>query len=357
MKVESSDIDKQALCQLLKAEYGLEVAALSFVPEGEESYGYVAQTSPKRHYFVKVYEHPSDLDVRYEAANRLHTQCGLEYVVCPYETRQGRFHSELEEYAVAVFDFVEGTVSDQSGFTDEDWQQAATMTALLHTSVQCSSLPSLPTEQFEIWFKDWLLNVLTVTDGSRPLESQCEQRARKLLASEKDDILATLKKLERLTERAHEIEWERTLTHGDLKPENFIKDNDGNLHIIDWSKIAVAPPERDLVNFIGERFGLFLTQYVRTYGRCPRLRSELFEYYSYFLILWGIADYGSWILLEDADPAEKEHAWKGLEQYLPISHDYIQSEVNRISQAIQRASSATQPADGADLAISTLNCW
>jgi spectinomycin phosphotransferase len=346
MKTDSPDIDKQALCRLLKVEYGLEVATLSFVPEGEESYGYVAQTSPKRHYFVKVYEHPSDLDVRYEAANKLHTQCDLEYVVCPYETRQGRFHSELGEYAVAVFNFVEGTVPDQSGFTDEEWEQAAILTALLHASVQCSSLPSLPTEQFEIWFKDWLLNVLTATDGSEPLENQCEQRARKLLASEKDDILATLKKLERLTERAHGIEWEQALTHGDLTPENFIKDSDGNLHIVDWSKIAVAPPERDLVNFVGERFGLFLTQYVRAYGRCPRLHPELFEYYSYFLILWGIADYGSWILLEDANPIEKEHAWKRLQQYLPIDHENVQGEASRIGQAIQRASGAAQPADG-----------
>jgi len=44
MKVDSANIDKQALYQLLKAEYGLEVATLSFVPAGEESYGYIAGT-------------------------------------------------------------------------------------------------------------------------------------------------------------------------------------------------------------------------------------------------------------------------------------------------------------------------
>jgi thiamine kinase-like enzyme len=334
MKVDSSNIDKRALRRLLKDQYGLCAAVLSFVPQGEESYGYILETLAQSRYFVKVYEHPSELNIRYEAANRLHTQCGLEFVVYPHATRHGEFHANLGEYAVAVFDFVDGTVSDQSGFSNKEWKQVASLTAALHKSVQCPALPSLPVERFEIWFEDWLLSVLSATEDTKPPDSEFECEAKKLLAFEKNDILMTLEKLKQLAERARTTTFEQALTHGDLKPENFIKDSGGSLHIIDWSKIAIAPPERDLVNFVGERFELFLEAYVSSYDKAPRLHPELFEFYSYFLILWGIADYGSWILLEDADLAEKEHVWTELQQHLPVNHEQVQA--NRVGQAIKR---------------------
>ena len=95
MKVDPLDIDKQALRQLLRVEYGLDVATLTLIPEGEEGYSYVAETPAKARYFVKVYDdlRPSNLNVRFQAAVRLHTQCGLAYVVHPHSTKQGRFLS------------------------------------------------------------------------------------------------------------------------------------------------------------------------------------------------------------------------------------------------------------------------
>jgi aminoglycoside phosphotransferase (APT) family kinase protein len=128
------------------------------------------------------------------------------------------------------------------------------------------------------------------------------------------------------------------LTHGDLKPENWIRDRDGGLHLIDWSKMAIAPPEQDLVNWIGERLELFLEAYVDGDGRVPSLDPELFTFYRYYLALWGIADYGSWILLEDAHSVEVEHAWAALQQLLPIRHEQIRSD--GVRQAIRRATRA-----------------
>lgn len=342
MKSESSSIDKQSLFRLLKLEYGLEIVAFNFVPIGEESYGYIAQTLAGMQYFIKLNQNPSDLAVKYEAAHRLHMQCGLNFVVFPHKTRQGTFHADFEPYVVAVFDFIKGTISEQHGFTDEEWQQAAMLTALLHTSSPCVLLPTLPTEQFQLWFREWLLNVLDAVEDAQPRVSWCEDQARILFASEKSDILATLRDLESLLERVDAIQYEQALTHGDLKPENFIKEHNGNLHIIDWNKVAVAPPERDLVNFIGERFELFLARYVQVWERPPKLYVELFEYYVYFLKLWSVADYGSWLLLEKADLVEKQHAWQELQQCLPINHGHIRDELNTVGQVIQRLGCAAE---------------
>ncbi len=339
MKIEPANIDKQELCQLLKEQYQLWVTALNFVPQGEESYGYIVETAAQSRYFVKLSEPQPELGVRYKAANKLHTECGCGFIVHPHPTRRGEFHAAFGGYAVAVFDFIDGTVSDQPEFNVKMWEQAARLTAALHKSITCPMLPSLPIERFEIWFEDWLLKVLHVAEETKPLDNECECEARKLLALEKDDILLTLNKLKQLGEKIGKTSFHPVLTHGDLKAANFIECKDGNLYLIDWSKLAIAPPERDLVNFIGDRFDQFLITYVNSYGEGLQLQPDLFEFYSYFLVLWSIADYGSWILLEDADVAEKEHAWVELQLYLPMRREQMQ--IDEVRQVIQ---SITKPA-------------
>jgi Ser/Thr protein kinase RdoA (MazF antagonist) len=338
MKVDPLDIDKQALRQLLRVEYGLNVATLTLLPEGEEGYSYVAETPSKMRYFVKVYDdlRPSNLNLRFQAAARLHMQCGLDYVVHPHGTKQGRFLSGFDKYAVAVFNFVEGATLAQRGFSDKDWAQVATMMASLHANVHCPALPPLPEEQFEITFKDWLFDVLAAAQHTSPPANEHQRQTRTLLSSEKHDVLATLEKLEQLAEQARTRACQQSLTHGDFNPGNIVKDKQGDLHVIDWSKIAIGPPEQDLICFAGERFESFLAQYVRACEHPPRLHAEIFEYYIYFLILGGIADYGSWILLENANLAETQHAWGRLKQHLPIDHEYAQVQVNGIAQVIER---------------------
>ena len=116
MKVDSSSIDKRALCELLRRRYGLRVVAENFVPGGEESHGYVVETADRTRHFCKIYENASELSTRYQAANVLHTQCDLEFVVHPYATGDGEFHAQLGERSVAVYDWIEGTASDPGGF-------------------------------------------------------------------------------------------------------------------------------------------------------------------------------------------------------------------------------------------------
>lgn len=337
MKADSSDIDKDALRWLLEEQYGLRAAALRFVPRGEESYGYVLETAAQARYFCKVYEHPSELSVRYEAANKLHTQCGLDFVVHPHATRSGTFHASLGELTVAVYDYVDGTVSDASGFSDREWAQAARLTASLHQSIACPALPALPVERFELWFEDWLASVLRAVEEAVPQGSACEREARALLAREKDDILAMLASLRELAARARTTAFDPAVTHGDLTPDNLILDRDGRLHLIDWSKLAIAPRERDLVNLVGERFEPFLRSYVGSYDVTPELHPELFAYYRHFLVLWAIADYGSWILLEDGDPEGKEHAWAELQRRVPVDHGQVRAE--GVAQVIRRVMS------------------
>ena len=158
-----------------------------------------------------------------------------------------------------------------------------------------------------------------------------------MISEHRDDVVATLEWLERLAKRARTIEWEPALTHGDLTPENLIRDEQGRLHLFDWSKLGVGPPERDLVNFVGERFESFLATYLRNRALPPSLHLDLFAYYRCLLLLWAITDYGSWILLEEAPLEDKEGAWRALSRLFPIDYTGMQEEVRSLGQLIDRA--------------------
>ena len=85
MKRDTAAIDKAQLIGLIDAVYGLDVLSLTFLPQGEVSYGYLANTSSGRRYFVKATppERAEALDVRLRVARELHTTAGLHEVVQP----------------------------------------------------------------------------------------------------------------------------------------------------------------------------------------------------------------------------------------------------------------------------------
>ena len=336
MKVDSPDIDKTALCQVLAA-YGLEVERLAFIPRGDESYCYVAEAEGGARHFVKVLEGwPDKLATRYRVAHRLLTQCGHAYVVAPRVTKRGELLSRLGTRAVAVFDYVAGSVLGPNGGTDDEWESTAAMMASLHASVDTLALSSLPREQFDVWLRDWLIRVLAAVDDAAVPEGTYRRRAKRLISDHRYDVVATLEWLERLAKRARAIEWEPALTHGDFTPENLIRDEQGRLHLFDWSKLGVGPPERDLVNFVGERFESFLATYVWNCALPPNLHLGLFAYYRCLLLLWAITDYGSWILLEEAAPEDEEEAWRALSRLFPIDHADMQEEVRSLGEVIDR---------------------
>ena len=273
MKVNSAEIDKDALIRVLQDAYGLKTASsLVFMPYGEESYCYKLQTAAQEKYFVKVQEPTPDMGARYKAANYLYKLCNLKFVVYPHITLQKEYFVDLGEYTVAVFDYIDGAVTFNHKADKDDIKNAAVLTASLHQSILCPMLPSIPVEAFDLWFEDWLRKVMTALEEPLLFNDEIARKAQQLLHQEKNDILTTLDILKQLAATIKTKPIDMVLTHGDLNSGNFIKDKGGDLHLIDWSKIAVGPPERDLVNFIGNDLELFISVYLKSFSQSLRGR-------------------------------------------------------------------------------------
>ena len=153
MKVEASEIDREALKALLMAQYSLAVHSLHFWPQGEECYGYAIRTSDKGSYFAKLYDddawRPPNLETTMAATFRLHNECGLTFVVPALPGENGRFLQDFSHYNLMLFPYIAGTlISETEGQfivagalpAVDALDRVAHLVARLHDSLPCSGL-------------------------------------------------------------------------------------------------------------------------------------------------------------------------------------------------------------------------
>jgi aminoglycoside phosphotransferase (APT) family kinase protein len=338
MKTDTHDIDKQQLLEIINHEYGLGITSICFVPKGEDAYAYVAEgVTESERYFIRAQDayRARMLEPVYEITHELHNGCSLSSVVAPLATQLGAFTICCDGYTVAVFEFIAGcTLYDQEA-SDGDLAQAATIMAALHQNVAARDFRNLQYEAFENPFRVPITRALDILGGLAPDAGEVQSQLARLLHAEQADIRATLVKMDQLGIRAQELATDWVLTHGDPNFDNFLKDEDGELHLTDWGEIALGPPERDLFAFTGDGFDVFLRSY-----KCARkqvvLCAEVFAFYIYRWAMQEIADYSTRILFESNGRLADEHAWEELQPYLPIQHDAIAQGLRELQTVLDR---------------------
>jgi spectinomycin phosphotransferase len=319
----------------VRSKYGLSITTLAVTPKGEDADAYRATASGGEQYFVRVQRGTEDVrqEATYAALEMHRADCAMPAIVAPLRTTQGCFISRLEQYAVAVFPFIDGTTAFDTTLSETQWRQLAAIITALHTSGDPCVVPALPHETFANPFAVPINEVMRrATSTFAPTSSEQTQ----VLAQEREqraDLERTLQRFDHLGEQARWLALPKVPTHGDLNLANVLIDRTRSLHLVDWGELALAPRERDLTFFTGERFAAWLEAYFEHTGRV-RLHLELFTFYLYRWVLQEIACYTSRILLEPSEELEQAHAWQELQPYLPIPHASIAMGVDAVHQTL-----------------------
>jgi hypothetical protein len=304
-------------------------------------------------YFVKAYiaqnsKRAEILGGALRLTSWLHVDWGQTYVAAPHVTRDGAPCLHYGAFTVALFDYVDGLTAMDEPLPDLDWQRMATLLAALHRSADALP-PTLPVERdvFGLAYRPKLLRLLERTDRTYRPHTQIARQVHQLLREEQADILATLRQLEETQTRGREKDIALVLTHGDPNLANIIKDRHGDLHLVDWSDVALAPAERDLIFFTGPRFELFLSAYVRANGQVV-LHDDFFAFYLYHWILQEIADYGTRILASNPSGEELAYYWSEFQQYVPIRHQQVAASLRAVRDVMRRICGASCRATRSD---------
>jgi aminoglycoside phosphotransferase (APT) family kinase protein len=329
-KADAGRIDTRVLADALSTA-GIEVERLTFTASWEGT-SYIGSDRIGRRFFVKAFDpewRPRHLEATLAGALALHDLCALRAVVPPVRLAAGSLVLEVCEHSVAVFDVIDG-ISLAAGATPGDRADIADFVRALHDCGECLSLleraPQLPRETFKLGFEGLLEQVQQVAEDEQ-VRGSAAQQAASLIRSAASEIAHALNR----TRDLKSVGAFFVPTHGDLNLGNFIRQRDGGLRVIDWTKLALTPRERDLLGFADARFPEFLDAYARG-SRNVALDAGRFEYYIWRERLASVVDYGSLLLLEHGSKEDQAHALAELSRILPIDLEAIAGWISWITQ-------------------------
>lgn len=304
-------LDKPALMETIRQVYGYPVSALTFVPEGMVGFHYIADCNDGKRFFVTVLGNTylatlqtNRLDFILAVTRSLYER-GLfiaQPAVC--RTLDGMLKANFQGQPLIIYDFIEGNnLGEAWPYPPKVLTGLGRLTAQLHGSSVDIGRDGPYFEQFHLPFEETLLASLVelekVSDEARPGKVEL----REIILPRREALLHLLTRLHDLGGISRALNPPLVLVHTDMTPNNILRSPQGELFIVDWEGVMLAPAEHDLIIFAGKGFAPLLTAYYRAGGE-PCLHPELFAYYFYRRNLEDITDFIISILHENTTAEE-----------------------------------------------------
>ena len=337
MKVDNT-FDKTELRKNLSAAYGLPLQSITFFPEGEDSYGYIVVSEAGRKYFAKA--STCVLNSCLKVAHHLRYRCSVRSVVAPLETQEGLLSIPWQDFRVSLFPFIEGKSRWDlwkvgKDFTDAELTQTAALLAKIHGCTDAVAADNLTVATYDLPLRQEL-HIVLEAPRKIPPQNGYQKQLLKAIAQHSSEIFQTLERYDRLGRSASALQTPFVITHGDPTPGNLLIDAENRLHIIDWDGVCLAPPEKDLVSFTGERFEVVLERYLAERQNPVRLHADIFGFYIYEWTLNEIRDYGTKILFKNNDAHQNAYDWESLQDYLPPDRKLMEDGIEVIRNTLGR---------------------
>jgi spectinomycin phosphotransferase len=258
MRTRPRDLDDDAVSRSLADGWEVEVASMSYVPEGGGSHHWKVTDALVGDFFVRV----DDLDDKdwlgdtrdavFEGLGRalatagaLRTDADLAFVVAPVLAADGTLGRRLTpRYAISVYPYLAGVSYPFGPYTDEGLRSAALeMVIAVHRATSIVGHLA-PQHVPRIGRRDHLDAFLREPDKSWNA-GPFGDPAHDLLAQHATTLAEVVRAYDDLVEATSGARSATVVTHGEPHPANVMSVAD-TLVLIDWDTVALAAPERDL---------------------------------------------------------------------------------------------------------------
>jgi spectinomycin phosphotransferase len=257
---EEPGIPKEQLQVCLEDQYGMSPATLDFLPCGLDTRAalYRVVSEEGISYLIRVKSGPL-----YEPSclvPRFLWDHGIESVVPPLVSRTNALWTRLEDWTVTVYRFLEGDTG-WAGMTDEHWKATGVICKRIHeASLPYEMLQSLRKETFDpTQYIHWVAAFEARHAGSE-LERPAERALYGSWMAHRPLIQGTVTAMEKLAGVLRRGKLPQVICHADLHPGNLLRDRAGQVFVIDWEDVMVAPKERDFIFVEQKRPAGSLTQ-------------------------------------------------------------------------------------------------
>jgi spectinomycin phosphotransferase len=166
------------------------------------------------------------------------------------ETKDGRLRTELAEFKLIVYPFVEGKNGYEVVLSEQQWAEFGSAFYAIHSvTLPPSFVQYIESETYAPFWRERVLDFLKQVEHDT-FDDAIAAEAAAFLHSKRADVVYLVERAEELGYALQERAPKFVLCHNDMHGGNLLVTPQGALYLVDWDAPMLAPRERDLM-FIG----------------------------------------------------------------------------------------------------------
>ncbi len=300
--LEKPKVNEDEIVNYLHTAYKISAIELNFLPLGNSTnaWMYEVTSDTGKKYFLKlkkgeVYE-PS-LFVPQYLKNK-----GVKQIVAPIPDNNDRLSSIVASHTLILYPFITTDTASTVGMSDEQWMDLGKIVKDLHSANISGLAVELQKDNFSKKWIDWIQDLRIKIESQNDDAFQAEMKKIWNEKSEKiDEIVQRAVKLSQTIEKKN---LGFVLCHTDIHDDNILVKGD-EIFIVDWDNPMLAPKERDLMYFVGQKSEV---AFFKGYG-ATNIDKQMVAYYLYEWVIQDMCDYVARVFtVQDSGVATKNHA-------------------------------------------------
>lgn len=299
--IENPNIPTESITACLRRDYGIEPAAVEFLPLGFDFSAavYRVTTADGRAYFLKIRFAPlNPLSVTVPRALNV---ASVPEAIAPLSTITGAPWGEIDGHTALIYPFIEGEGRYEMTLTSDQWRNFGAILRRIHDApLPVGVASSLPRETF-VPHAGYIaaIGAVDALIAEREFENPYDRQFVEFWKAHQSTIHRVYQRAIQLGRMLQANPPRFVLCHADIHKGNLLREPDGHLHVVDWDQPILAPKERDFVFVLGgdpDALTADESLFMDGYGAAD-IDALALAYYRYEWCVQDIGSFGETILL------------------------------------------------------------
>lgn len=315
--LEKPNLADATIIASLQENYGLQISKLEFLPIGYDATAWVYRVdTTAATYFLKVKK--GTIQVSSLTIPHFLRDSGITQIVAPIANIYRALWTNIGEFNLILYPFVNGKSGMGIGLADNQWREFGVVLKRIHAT---ELTPELVQQIHKEDFAPLRSNIAREMDAlieNGTFDNPHQKELTAFWREKRTEILKFIARTDELADMLKRQSLDFALCHSDIHTANVLVDADGQLQIVDWDEVRLAPKERDLM-FILDTGNVEAklnseNQFFEGYGQTS-INPVAFAYYRYEWVVEEFADFAQRVyMLDDIGDETRADSVRGFKQ-------------------------------------------